>query len=113
MLEKTHTEFKKEVLNQTRAHPLDARKMLLGGPDDAGSMPLVVSGEEPPVIPLMPELRKALESVLRLGEHHPKLRIQNDGRLAMETPSQDVMLLYPHELRVIAAAIGKEVPNGE
>ena len=65
------------------------------------------------MIPLTPNLREALEAVLQLGERHPKLHLQKDGRLMLETPSQDVMLLYPHQLRTMAEAIGKEIPSGE
>jgi hypothetical protein len=113
MLEDTHTNFKKQVLDQTREKPLDARKMLNSGPDDTGSMNIIVAGGDAPMIPLTPNLREALEAVLQLGKRHPKLRLQKDGRLMLETPSQDVMLLYPHQLRTMAEVIGKEVPGGE
>lgn len=113
MLENTHNNFKRQVLDQTREKPLDARKMLTNGPDDTGSMDIVVAGGDTPTIPLTPNLREALEAVLQLGGRHPKLHLQNSGRLILETPSQDVLLLYPHQLRAIAEAIGKELLRGE
>jgi hypothetical protein len=111
-LETTITEVRKEVLDQTREKPLDARKMLRNGPDDTGSMAIVVAGEDAPRFPLTPKLREALEKVLQLGGHHHSLCLEK-GRLMLKTPSRDILLIYPAELRAIAEAIGKELPSGE
>jgi len=111
LLEATMTEVRKEVLDQTREAPLDARKMLRSGPDDTGSMAIVVAGGDVPMIPLTTKLRQALEKVLELGAHHELLCLEQ-GRLMLKTKSKNILLLYPGELLEIAAAIGKEVPSG-
>ncbi|MBL0225244.1 MAG: hypothetical protein IPQ16_06600 [Geobacteraceae bacterium] len=112
LLEKTLAEVRKDVLNQTREKPLDARKMLRSGPDITGSMAIVVAGVDVPMIPLTPKLRDALEQVLKLGGHHKYLCLENGG-LMLKTPSRDFLLLYPRELQAISEAIGKEVLSSE
>jgi hypothetical protein len=111
LLETTMTEIRKEVLDQTRENPLDARKMLRSGPDDTGSMAIVVACGDVPMTPLTPKLRQALEKVLELGGRHPFY--VDKGSLFLKTSSQEILLIKPSELREIAAAIGKEVPDGK
>lgn len=111
LLENSMTDIRKKVLDQTRETPLDARKMLRSGPDDTGSMAIVVACGDVPMIPLTPKLRQALEMVLELGGRHPFY--VDKGSLFLKTPSQEILLMKPSELREIAAAIGKEALDGE
>ena len=111
-LENTISEVRKEVLQKTLEEPLSARKMLQNGPLGEGSMSLVLAGSDAWMVPLTPDLRKALESVLNLHCHHSSLYLDR-GHLMLKALSENMVIMYAKELKAVASVLGKDVLDGE